>query len=286
MIFKYLAYIITASIEIVLPIILAIIIWKKFKVSWAIFFLGMALFLVSLIRSPLNNYLAGLLEPHLKGELFYILIGAVTGLTAGIFEEGVRCIAFGTIIKKRNYYKGIMYGIGHGGGGESMVFIGLNTLATYIIYIFSPNILPAKIVIEIKEAVWWLPFVGAAERIFVIAIQIAFSLLIMYAFVSKKFYIVPITIIFHAVVDFTAYYIKWAMHLTLVDPTYSVWEHFLPCLRLLYTVGTGVKCIALYINYKFGMWYSELSVLIFAAAGIIIIILFRPNKHKHAINIL
>jgi len=38
---------------------------------------------------------------------------------------------------------------------------------------------------------------------------------------------------------------KWAMHLTLVDPTYSVWEHFLPCLRLLYTVGTGVKCIAL-----------------------------------------
>ena len=40
------------------------------------------------------------------------------------------------------------------------------------------------------------------------------------------------------------------MHLTLVDPTYSVWEHFLPCLRLLYTVGTGVKCIAIYIFIK------------------------------------
>jgi len=239
-----LGYILTVAIEIALPIILAIIIWKKFKVSWAIFFLGMGLFLASLIRIPLNNYIASFLQTTFKGELYYIFVGTMAGLTAGIFEEGVRCIAFGAVIKPRDYYKGIMYGIGHGGGGESMIFIGLTVLANYIIFKFFPDILPLNIVSQLKDAAWWLPLVGAAERILAIAIQIAFSVLIMHAFMFKKYYIIPLTIIFHAVVDFAAYY----------------------------------------INYKFGMWYAELSVLVFAAAGIAIIFLLKPINCKHTMN--
>ncbi|NQT66859.1 MAG: YhfC family intramembrane metalloprotease [Actinobacteria bacterium] len=203
---KDVSYIVAAAIEILLPIILAIIIWKKFKVSWAIFFLGMVLFIASLIRTPLNNYLGTLLQKSFQGEIFYILYGLMAGLTAGIFEEGVRCIALGAVIKPRDYYKGIMYGIGHGGGGEAMVFIGFSTLANFIIYKFFPNILPINILPQIQAAVWWLPLVGAMERILAIAIQIAFSVLIMYAFMSKKYYIIAITIIFHAIVDFAAFY--------------------------------------------------------------------------------
>jgi uncharacterized membrane protein YhfC len=241
---KDVSFIVTAVIEIILPIILATIIWKKFKVSWAIFFLGMVLFLASLIRSPLNTYLGGLLQSNFRGEAFYILYGAMAGLTAGIFEEGVRVLAIGVVIKPRDYHKGVMYGIGHVGGGESMVFIGFSTLANFIIYKFFPNILPVNIVPQIQAAVWWLPLVGAMERILAIAIQIAFSVLIMYAFMSKKYYIIAVTIIFHAVVDFAAFY----------------------------------------INYKFGMWYSELSVFIFAVIGVIIIILLRPKNYKYALE--
>jgi len=238
---KDVSYIVTVAIEILLPIILAIIIWKKFKVSWAIFFLGMVLFLASLIRTPLNTYLGGLLQSNFRGEAFYILFGAMSGLTAGIFEEGVRVLAISVVIKPRDYYKGIMYGIGHGGGGEAMVFIGFSTLANFIIFKFFPNILPINILPQIQAAVWWLPLLGAMERILAIAIQIAFSVLIMYAFMSKKYYIIAVTIILHAVVDFAAFY----------------------------------------INYKFGMWYSELSVFIFAVIGIVIIVLLRPKKYKH-----
>ena len=238
---KDIAYIVTAAIEILLPIILAIIIWKKFKVSWAIFFLGMVLFLASLIRTPLNTYLGGLLQSNFRGEAFYILFGAMSGLTAGIFEEGVRVLAISVVIKPRDYYKGIMYGIGHGGGGEAMVFIGFTTLANFIIYKFFPNILPVNILPQIQAAVWWLPLVGAMERILAIVIQIAFSVLIMYTFMSKKYYIIAVTIIFHAVVNFAAFY----------------------------------------INYKFGMWYSELSVFFFAIIGIVIIVLLRSKNYKH-----
>ena len=79
---KDLAYIITIVIEIAVPVTLAIIIWKKFKISWAIFFLGMVLFLASLIRVPLNNYLGALLQKSFRGELFYIFYGLMAGLTS------------------------------------------------------------------------------------------------------------------------------------------------------------------------------------------------------------
>lgn len=241
---KDFSYIATIAIEILVPIILAIIIWKKFKISWAIFFLGMILFLASLIRIPLNNYLGSILQSNFRGDIFYILFGAMAGLTAGIFEEGVRCIALGAVIKPRDYYKGIMYGIGHGGGGEAMVFIGISTLVNFVIYKFFPNILPVNILPQIQAAAWWLPMVGAMERIFAIAIQIAFSVLILYAFISKKYYIIAITVIFHAIVDFAA----------------------------------------VYINYKLGMLYAELSVFIFAVIGIAIIFLFKPKNYIPALE--
>jgi uncharacterized membrane protein YhfC len=204
----------------------------------------MVLFLASLIRIPLNTYLGGLLQSSFRGETFYILFGVMAGLTAGIFEEGVRVLAIGAVIKPRDYYKGVMYGIGHGGGGESMIFIGLTTLANFIIFKFFPNILPVNVVPQIAQMAWYMPLVGAGERILAIAIQIAFSVLIMYAFMSKKYYIIAVTVIFHALVDFAAFY----------------------------------------INYKFGMWYSELSVFIFAVIGIVIIVLLRPKNYNHALE--
>jgi uncharacterized membrane protein YhfC len=157
---------------------------------------------------------------------------------AGIFEEGVRCIALGVIIKPRNYYKGIMYGIGHGGGGESMIFVGLTTLANFIIFKFFPNILPVNIVSQMAQLAWYMPLVGAMERIFAITIQIAFSVLIMYAFMHRKYYVIAVTVIFHAVVDLVAFY----------------------------------------INYKFGFWYAEIGVAVFAIIGIIIIFKLKPHS--------
>jgi uncharacterized membrane protein YhfC len=235
---KDFAYILTAVIEIGIPILLAIIIWKKFKVSWAIFGLGVALFLASLIRIPLNSYFGTLLQSGFRGEMFYILYGIMAGLMAGIFEEGVRCIALGAVIRPRDYYKGIMYGIGHGGGGESMIFVGITALANYVIFKFFPNILPVNIVSQMAQLAWYMPLVGAFERIMAISIQIAFSVLIMYAFMHRKYYIIAVTVIFHAIVDFVAFY----------------------------------------INYKFGFWYAEIGVAVFAIIGIVIIFKLKPRS--------
>ena len=118
-----------------------------------------------------------------------------------------------------------------------MVFVGLTTLANYIIFRFFPNILPANIVPQMAQLAWYLPLVGALERVLAIAIQIALSILIMYAFISKRYYIIFITMVFHMFVDFVAFY----------------------------------------INYKFGFWFAEAAVAVFAVISIIILIRLKPS---------
>jgi len=92
---------------------------------------------------------------------------------------------------------------------------------------------------------WYIPLVGALERIFAIIIQLALSVLVMNAFIKKRYYFITIAVIGHIVVDFTA----------------------------------------TYINYRVGTLYSEISVLVFALAGIAAIIMLRPKyPPAHASN--
>ncbi len=234
------SYIISIIIEIGVPITLAVYMWKKNRTSWAIFFLGMILFLISLIRIPLNNLFSSIIANNFSGDLVIILIGLFASLTAGIFEEGVRVLAFGAIIKPRSYNKGIMYGIGHGGGGESMIFVAMSVLISFIIYRFFPGILPTSLLVQIAGVDWYIPLIGALERIFAIAIQISLSVLVMYAFLKRKYYFILISILYHMIIDF----------------------------------------FSIYINYKFGILLSEISVFIFAVISVFIIYILRPRKEE------
>src|SRR4030065_1826724 len=143
------SYIVSIIIEIGIPVVLAFYMWKKYKISWAIFFLGMLLFLVSLSRIPLNSAFSSYITLKFSGDLALILAGLFVSLTAGIFEEGVRVLAFGLLIKSRSYEKAVMYGIGHGGGGESMSFGGIPVTVRFIIYRFFPGSAPADLLPQI-----------------------------------------------------------------------------------------------------------------------------------------
>jgi uncharacterized membrane protein YhfC len=83
-----------------------------------------------------------------------------------------------------------------------------------------------------------MPLIGAGERIMTIAIQIALSVLVMQAFLRKRYYFILLALIYHFLVDFTV---------------------------------TN-------LSQRFNIFYAELSVLFFAAIGIAIIFLLRPKK--------
>ena len=95
------SYIIAISIEIGTPIALAIIFRKKFKVSWAIFFIGLALFIVSLIRIPLNSYVSGMLRYYFMGTNLVLVSILFPSFTAALFEEGFRTLGVGLIIRNK-----------------------------------------------------------------------------------------------------------------------------------------------------------------------------------------
>ncbi len=232
------SYIIAIVIEIGLPVLLAIYMWKKYRVSWAIFFLGIALFLISLIRVPLNNIFNSFILQYFVGDLAVVFIGLFSSFTAGLFEEGVRLIAFGAIIKERSFKKGIMYGIGHGGGGESMIFVGMSILISFIAYKFFPEVLPSYSLEQISDIRWYFPLIGSIERIFAIVIQISLSVMLISAFMRKKYYFILIAIIYHMIIDF----------------------------------------VSVYVGYRFGVLFTEIIVFIFAVISAVIIYILRPNK--------
>ncbi|MDD3519630.1 MAG: YhfC family glutamic-type intramembrane protease [Actinomycetota bacterium] len=242
------SFIFAIILEIGVPILIASFIAKRFKVSWKIFFIGLALFLVSLIRIPLNSIVPEFLRFNFMGEKLIILSILFPSFTAALFEEGLRTLGIGLIIKQKNFYKGLMYGIGHGGGGESMIFVGFSLLANYIAYkLFGSLPMFAALKANFDSINWYMPLIGAGERMMTIAIQLAFSVLVMAAFLKKKYYLIIIAFIMHIAVDF----------------------------------------IAVYLAVKTSTLWSELSVLLFAIIGVLIIIFFYrdyKNNEKTAVR--
>ncbi|MHB1346312.1 MAG: YhfC family glutamic-type intramembrane protease [Candidatus Humimicrobiaceae bacterium] len=235
------SYIVAIIIEIGLPIVLAIIFRKKFKVSWAIFFIGMALFIASLIRIPLNSYAAGLFRYYFMGTNLILISILFPSFTAALFEEGFRTLGIGLIIRGKSYEKGLMYGTGHGGGGESMLFVGVSLLANFLIYKLFPSMPGADILkSQFEAASWFMPLVGAGERILTIIVQIAFSVLIMHAFLYKKYYFIVYAFMAHIFIDFAA----------------------------------------VYINLKYGILWAEITIFVFAVIAFAVIMLLRPKKNK------
>ncbi|MGM0365922.1 MAG: YhfC family glutamic-type intramembrane protease [Actinomycetota bacterium] len=232
-----LASILAIIIEIGLPLALAVFVWKRYKVSWALFLLAMALFLVSLVRIPLNNWVSSAIRPDLGAESYVIFTALFASFTAALFEEGARVIGLGYIVRAKSFHKGLMYGIGHGGGGEAMVLIGFTGLANYIVFRFMPHLVPQAE--EIFSGIaWYMPLVGAMERVFAIAVQIFLSILIIQAFIQKRYYYIAIAFIFHLLLDFAA----------------------------------------VYLNYRFSLLVAEIAIFVFAAAAAIFIIFMQPKK--------
>jgi uncharacterized membrane protein YhfC len=235
------SYIIAIIIEVGLPIALAIIFRKKFKVSWAIFFIGLALFIVSLIRIPLNSYVSGLFKYYFMGTNLVLVSILFPSFTAALFEEGFRTLGIGLIIRSKSYEKGLMYGVGHGGGGESMILVGLSLLVNFIFYKFMLNfggIDMLGLKNQFEAVSWFMPLVGAGERVLTIIVQIAFSVLIMHAFLNKKYYFIIYAFLGHLVIDF----------------------------------------VAVYLNYRFGILWAEIAVTVFAAVALAVILLLKPKK--------
>ena len=237
---KDIAFIIAITLEIGTPIIIASFFAKKFRVSWKIFFIALALFLISLIRLPLNSFVLELIRYNFLGEKLILLSILFPSFTAALFEEGFRTLGIGLLIKEKDYPKGLMYGIGHGGGGESMIFVGLSLLINFVAYkIFGNLPMFSSLKSTFDSMIWYMPLIGAGERMMTIIIQIAFSVLVMAAFLNKRYFLIFTAFFLHLILDFAAVYLNLK--------TSIIWAELLVAL---FTVLSVTIIIYFYKDYK------------------------------------
>jgi uncharacterized membrane protein YhfC len=104
-----------------MPIVLAIILNRRWKMGWGIWWIGFAAFIISQVGHIPFNWGAGLLLNrsnlvHWSPLAQQVFNAVFLGLSVGIFEEVSRYPVLRFWAKKaRSWQKGIIFGAGHGG---------------------------------------------------------------------------------------------------------------------------------------------------------------------------
>ena len=208
---------ISAAICFLFPIIVLIYFKKKEKINLKPVIIGAIIFFVftQILERALHMVVIG--GNLIKNPIFFSIYGA---LAAGVFEEVGRFIAFKTVLKDKHEWKdGIAYGIGH--GGIEAILIGIIANVQFIVYsnlinkgLFETNVIskvPASQVNQLqqlKEAFIQTPasnfIIGFVERIFAFGIQIALTMVVLYAIKYRKNIYLLVAILLHALIDFPA----------------------------------------------------------------------------------
>jgi len=216
----------------VVPLIIAIVWTIKKKEKFTSVLAGAATFLLFalILEKPLQNILVfptmmGLSE-HAAAKFINarpVLWALIVGLSPGVFEETGRLVAFKTVLKNRkNRETGISHGIGH--GGIEVVLIRGITYITYIAYAAMINSgtfgdMIAQVAAQAPEqeangyalAAQLAAFsagdlaIDVVERIFAFMFHTGASILVFYACRDKKkFWLYPLAILLHTVMDSVA----------------------------------------------------------------------------------
>lgn len=234
-----------------LPPGLAICCYLKFRFSLKALFVGVAIFIIFQLvtRLPLLIYLSS--RPwfaDISANLFFTAV-IIGGFSAALFEECGRYLGFRLILKKElSWGNGLAYGLGHG-GIESVILVGLAYINNVIIALMINNGVFERFVAPqmgsdaaaaLKfQFVTMPPSVFAAagvERSLTLVIQIALSLIVLYAVKRRQPLYLFLSILLHALLNAGAVYLQ----------------------------DSGAA-----------LWWIELYIAAFAAAALILIIRIR-----------
>ena len=205
---------------VVLPIGLAAYFISKFKSDWRLWWIGGAVFVLSQVGHIPFNYYSSLFLNKTNLVNWSLISRSIfnaffLGLSAGLWEEGARYVAFRWWVgKAKSWSKGIQLGVGHG-GFESMI-LGLLVLYTIIQMVVVKNmdisaLIPADQLPTTTRSIaayWAMPWydvlLGFIERVLTLPIQIALSVIMLQIFIRKKIIWIWVAILFHTIVDATA----------------------------------------------------------------------------------
>lgn len=217
---------IAVIIEIGLPVALALLVIRRFKVSWLVVLTGVLTFIgsqvvhIPLLQVPTLLYNAGKIS-MLPSQWPIWAYAIYLGLFAGLCEETARLIGFKVLKNKAKDYKaGLALGVGHG-GTESIILAGVPVLINVVyVLLYNPQIQLAHGVSQDSvnamlaniaafwTTPWHLPLAGAVERITAISSQLVMSILVWKTVTRGKAWGYPLAILYHTVLDGSAVWVS------------------------------------------------------------------------------
>jgi len=225
------AYVVSFSGMILLPIAAWIYFTRRFSLSWKLILAGGLTFIASqVLHVPLVLGMGSFLQRT------PLLVNAIIlGLLAGIFEETARYILFKFILKRtRTWKEGVLVGLGH--GGTEAVILGLLAALAFVNMTVYRNTdlstvpsIPADQLEAAKEqvAAYWsaAPYVallGFAERIFAMSLHLSLSVMVLYAIANNRPLWFWLALLWHAFVDAVAVYLAQNIDVLAVEGVIGV----------------------------------------------------------------
>lgn len=200
---------------------LGVYLTRKFNLRWRLFWIGGALFILSqVLHIPFNIAMDRLFDRGilpLPPEEFQLLFSAVfLGLSAGLFEELTRYAGYRWWAKEaRSWPQGLLFGAGWG-GMEAIIFFVVVMLLNYIIFmalrtVDLTSMLPPAQLIPLQQGLdlfwgvaWYDSMLGALERMLVLPVQMALSVMVLQVFTRGQSRWLWFAIGWHALLDAAA----------------------------------------------------------------------------------
>jgi uncharacterized membrane protein YhfC len=228
-------YLFSILLMICLPVALAFVLVKRFKVSWWIILTGVVTYIVSQVTHyPVLNQIMTFLQdgtiPLPADQWIPLFLAVIMGFLAALFQEGFRYFGFFIMRKKaKNIPSAVGLGIGQG-GMESIalatfpfwpVFGGVLWQFFQIVF-YNPGAQIAKgvsaeqvqYVVEQISSFWaiqWhIGLLPGLERIISIAAQILFSVLVWKAVKKHKFGWFALAFFYHMLIDGVSIFLQYS----------------------------------------------------------------------------
>ncbi|ATB27799.1 YhfC family intramembrane metalloprotease [Melittangium boletus] len=196
------SFVFAIAFDVLLPVVLVLVARRRLGFAWKTVGIGALAFTLSqlLTRVPAVQAVQYLLRDVLKESTPLLSLWfVVLSLTAGLFEETARWIAFKYPLKAfRRWRDAVGFGLGHG-GLESAVLVGglaaiglVNVVVLTRMDLSSLSLPPEQLeqIRAAKEQVaamrWWEPLLGAYERVGAMALQVGMTVLVLQCFLRSQ----------------------------------------------------------------------------------------------------
>ncbi len=208
----YITHALNGLLMVAMPIGLGLYLTRKLSLSWRLFWIGGAVFILSQVgHIPFNVVISLLFQrgvlpaPTLEWRLPFNAI--FLGISAGLFEEGARYLMYRYWTKEARWWgQGVLLGAGH--GGAEAIILGVLVILTYLNMVAYqsaglPGLSPAvaAAVQQYWSAAWPMTLLGAVERLFTLPAHMALSALVLQTFIRRQPRWLGLAIVWHALMD-------------------------------------------------------------------------------------